>query len=563
MDNNNNIENDSNNDVSIRFERASQRRHHRLTVPLGVKIKDQTYIALDWSTAGIRLRPYALKGKIKVDDVITLALSVPFHDFNVSLKLNAKVVRIDEENSDVAFTFINPPQRATELIRYFADHLIRGEMASIDGTIKRMDLPVTPPAPKPPPKAGSENGKNTQTVRSLFIGASYLMVGLIVAVGFYYTLYTNVFLVTSDQAFVYTPSVDVIVPEGGEVSAVYVSEGEQVSEGDPLLRLNSQRLNHLLSEAQFEIRAALNERRRLEASIKSEQETLATYRHIASDQVTAAEARLSSAKTQQSLLERQYERVSTMSQQDNQLVSTEELDRIRTDQLRATQAVSEAQAELRIARSAFEAAKKGAYYSSNRLESRLPTLQNDLASANDRIELAESRMLELQKQAIRLVIRAPVAGRVRQVTVPAGGTVMAGTQAVSLLTDQTLQVYTKIPSHELGRIAVGDSASVYVPVLSRNLNARVAAIEPRLWSLPNNVRRLLGEPSDGGLVVLSFDLLAADTGTELLNPGLPVTVELRNNTVRSVVRRVASLFHFSDTSATAIVPVSDKVTLAK
>ncbi|WP_455222927.1 HlyD family efflux transporter periplasmic adaptor subunit [Kaarinaea lacus] len=559
MDNPNN----SNNDVSIRFDRASQRRHHRLTVPLGVKIQNHTYIALDWSTAGLRLRPYALKGKLKVDDEITLALSVPFHDFNVSLKLDAKVVRIDEESSDVAFAFIDPPQRATELLRYFADQLIRGEMASIEGTIKRMDLPVTPPAPKPPPKTSNGNGKNTQAARSLFIGFGYLTVGFVVAISLYYTLYTNVFLVTSDQAFVYTPSVDVIVPEGGEVSAVYVREGDQVSEGEPLLKLNSQRLDHLLSEAQFEVRSALNERRRLEASIKSEQETLTTYRQIASDQVAAAEARLSSAKTQQSLLERQFDRVSTMSQQGKQgLVSTEELDRIQTDQLRASQAVSEAQAELRIARSAYAAAQKGAYYSSNRLESRLPTLQNDLASANDRIELAESRLHELQKQAIRLVIRAPVSGRIRQVTVPSGGTVMAGTQAVSLLTDQTLQVYTKIPSHELGRIAVGDSASVYVPVLSRNLDARVVAIEPRLWSLPNNVRRLLGEPSDGGLVVLNFDLLA-DTGMALLNPGLPVTVQLKNNSVRSVVRRVAKLFQFSDTNATAVVPVHERVTLAK
>lgn len=552
-------------DIRMRFDRASQRRQHRLTAPLDVNIKDHTYTALDWSTAGIRLRREGDEEGFVVDETLTLDLSVPFQSFNVTLKLIGRVVRVDSVSEDVALVFIDPPQRATELLRYFADHLIRGEMAPIDGTIQRLDLPVTPPAPKPPTKQVQGKSSSSQAARSLFIGSSYLMAGVVIAIGLYYTLYTNFFLVTSDQALTYTPTVDVIVPEGGEVSAVYVTEGDQVAVGDPLLRLESPRVDHLLSEARMEMRTALNERRRLQTAIKVEEDTLDTYRQISKDQVAMAEARLAAAKTEQSSMQQQYERVSQLSWQG--MVSAQEFDRVKSNLQHAKDVVTEAQGDLRIAQSALKAAQMGAYYSSNRLESRLPGLQSDLASAKDRIELAQSRLLEIQKQAVRLVLRAPVTGRVRQVAIPAGGAVMAGSQAVSLLTDQTLQVYTKIPSDELGRIAVGDMATVYVPALSRNLNARVAAVEPRLWSLPNNVRRLFGDPNDGGLVVLNFEGATSGIDAAQLNPGLPVSVQLKNNTVHSAIRRVAGLFHGtnSNMSNDSIVPVSSfkKVTLAE
>jgi hypothetical protein len=71
---------------------------------------------------------------------------------------------------------------------------------------------------------------------------------------------------------------------------------------------------------------------------------------------------------------------------------------------------------------------------------------------------------------------------------------------------------------------MGRRPSVHVPAISLDLDAQVIAIEPRIWTLPENVRRLLGNPADAGLVVLSLDDSSAEGA--VFNPGLPVLVEM-------------------------------------
>jgi hypothetical protein len=131
----------------VRFARASQRRHHRLITALGIFVNGVTYTALDWSMEGLRFRP-AHPDQFKREDRIDLSLSIPFQGFNVTLDLKARVIRVDASTGDVALQLIELSSRAKELLHYFSDNLIRGEMASIEGTIKRLDLPVTPPRPR-------------------------------------------------------------------------------------------------------------------------------------------------------------------------------------------------------------------------------------------------------------------------------------------------------------------------------------------------------------------------------------------------------------------------------
>jgi HlyD family secretion protein len=145
-----------------------------------------------------------------------------------------------------------------------------------------------------------------------------------------------------------------------------------------------------------------------------------------------------------------------------------------------------------------------------------------------------------------------MSGRVRQVPVVAGGAVSGGMLAVSLQTDDRPRVYALVPSEQLARIAIGHRATVYVPALSRELDANVVSVEPRIWSLPENVRRLFGNPSDGGLVVLSF--LPDEQEVATLHPGLPVTVEMGSEGSRHGVQSVSNMLGVSKSQA-ATVPV--------
>jgi HlyD family secretion protein len=522
--------------ISMRFARPSQRRHHRLTAPLWITADGATYKALDWSVEGLRFRPAEPAG-FKCGDRIDLGLSIPFQGFNVALDVQARVVRTDSSAGDVALQLVDVAPRAKALLEYFSVNLMRGEMASIEGTIKCLDLPVTPPPPKAPAVFEPGPAQARRHVRSWLWGSSYILFGVALTIGLLYTLYVNVFFVPSEKALLYAPTADLIAPEDGTVSVIFVREGERVAEGDPLLQIKSPQFERLLSEARIKVREAEVAQERLSALIETEDTALETYRRIASDQVVGSQARLAAAQEELRLLEHQHERVLSLSNQ--KMVSTQDLERVQTDQHRARESVLEAQAELRIARAAQEAAQAGKYFTSNRLEGRLPELKTELVAAQAQIDLAKTRLTELERQADQLTLRAPGPGYVRRIPVAAGNAIAGGTLAISLLTDQAPQVYALLASDQLDQIALGAVAHVFVPALSREVEAKVVAVEPRLWALPDDLQRLFGEASDGGLAVL--DISPGELETASLQPGLPVLVELRNEAARHSVQQVAGV----------------------
>lgn len=524
------------NKVSVRFERPSQRCHHRLTAPLNVAVQglEAPCVVIDWSTAGLRFRTNRPE-IFKAEEVIQLALAVPFHDFNVTFDVQACIVRvIDAATGDVAVRFVDLPARAKELLHYFSDKLVRGEIAPVDGTLKHLDLPTTPPRPETPKQPVAINSKY-RSIRPWAVGATYLSLGVALAIGLVSTLYQTIFLVPSTQAMLYSPIADLIVPEDGTVSAVYVGEGDRVAAGDPLLTIVSPRLEQLQSEARIREQEALINEKRLTALVETETHTLVPYGDISADQVVAAEARLASAQQQAAALDRQ--RLRLMSLRNDGVVTAQQLDQVETDLQRAQDAVAETQAGLRIARVAHTAAQSGTYYSANRLESQLPELRAELVAAKGQVNLARVRLLELHKQTERMTLHAPIPGQVRQLSVMLGSAVSGGRHAISLQSDDLPKVYAMVPSDKLARIAIGNTAQVFIPALSREISAAVVTVEPRIWSLSEDVRKLLGEPTDSGLIVLS---LAAETqGAGALYSGLPVSVEMANETARQAVRKLS------------------------
>lgn len=524
--------------VSVHFGRPSQRRHHRMTAPLDMVVHGYTgpCMVLDWSTEGLRFRANPPQ-TFHIENTIMLTLSVPFHGFNVSFDIQARIVRVDGSNGDVALQFVDLPERAKELLHYFSDKLIRGEMVPVDGTLKRLDLPVTPPRPETPKERGGVNG-GRRNIRPWVVGATYLSLGAALSFGLLSTLYSTIFMVSSEQAIIYAPMAELIVPEDGTVSAIYVAEGDRVAVNDRLMEISSPRLKQLQSEARIRVQEKQIAQQRLIGLVEAEQRALISYGGISADQVITAEARLASAQKQAALLDRQRLRLETLLQKG--LVSAQQVDQLETDLQRAQGAVAEADAELRIARMAHDAVQTGKYYTANRLEGKLPELLAELSAIQEQVGLAKNQLQdEMERQAEGLTLRAPIAGYVRQVSVITGTAVSGGQQAISLRPDNLPQVYAVVPFDKLGQIAIGNPAQVFIPALSRQITAKITSIEPRVWSLPENVRRLLGaeQPMDSGLVVLS--LTPEEQGIRTLQPGLPVSVEMDNQTAHHALHTVS------------------------
>lgn len=135
-------------------ERPCQRRHHRVTAPMKVQLPDgASVMATNWSLGGIRLDGLNTKDAPlpAVQDVIDLTLTLPFQGFDINFDVSAKVVRTKEEDGMIACEFIELSERANDLMNHFIDDLVRGAMATVEDTICRIDIPVTPISTKPDP----------------------------------------------------------------------------------------------------------------------------------------------------------------------------------------------------------------------------------------------------------------------------------------------------------------------------------------------------------------------------------------------------------------------------
>lgn len=504
--------------MQIGYGTPSQRRHHRLNVPLRIQIRGESYIAADWSINGLKFRTEN-RDAFTAGEVFGMALTVPFQEFRIEVQLQSRVVRV-EPTGFVAIQYVDPPMRACELLQHFSENLLRGEMAPIADTIRRLDLPSTPPRPEAPLVAGAVEAKSSIR-RTWRKAAVYMTLGVLLASFLSWKVYKGLVVVSSDHAMVYTPSIDVTGPGEGIVSAVHVKEGQQVAAGDTLLTVRSPQLEQLVFAAQQEVGDLKIARDRLATLVAKEKSTLAPYRQITDDQLVAARARLAAAQQSVRLLELQHQRMSSLI--EGGYVSKFELDSVETALQRARANVQAEQAELRIAETAKEAAGKGSYYTANRLEGDLPQLESDLEAARGRVALAEAHQAELQRQAEALTLKAPTAGRVRQLVAFEGAAIRSGSALLSLQAEQSPTVYALIPAEKLAKISIGNKASVFVPAVSSTIDAEVIAIEPRTWALPDGLRQMLGDPADLALVILQMkgpqERLAG------VAPGLPASVE--------------------------------------
>jgi len=113
--------------------------------------------------------------------------------------------------------------------------------------------------------------------------------------------------------------------------------------------------------------------------------------------------------------------------------------------------------------------------------------QATIASANAQVAQAEAQLAEAEANRRDLVIEAPFSGTVTTRAAEPGEVVTAGTAIVTLL--DLRQVYLRgfIPEGEIGKVALGQSAHVYLDSNpSHPIDGYVLRIDPEATFTPEN-----------------------------------------------------------------------------
>jgi HlyD family secretion protein len=281
--------------------------------------------------------------------------------------------------------------------------------------------------------------------------------------------------------------VRVAAPFAGNLTALHVTRGSQVTAGVPLFALEQDSE----AEAQREAAARL-------AQAEARLENLKKGRRA--PEMAAIQAQLAQAEARLTLSEAEWRRRVQLA--DAHLVAEAELDQARTTHERDKAQVNEIASQLATAR--------------------LPARPDEIRAAAAEVAASHAALRQADWKLAQKSPSAPVDGLVADTMYVQGEWVPAGSSVVSLLPPQNIKVRFFVPEPALGAVHVGQHVTLSCNGCAKTIGAQVSYIAPQAEYTPPVI---YSKDSRSKLVFLVEARPAAADAT-LLRPGQPVDVRL-------------------------------------
>ena len=281
--------------------------------------------------------------------------------------------------------------------------------------------------------------------------------------------------------------VDVSVKITGRILERLVNEGDKVTRGQPLVRLDD-------SELAADVR-------RLEAGLRSAQATLRDLEKGARPQeIEDARAAVSSAEATRSMTEREFQRTDQLFKQN--LIAAQDVDRAR-------QAFDVARAQERSAREKLALLLEG-------------SRPDQIDAARWQVSQAESALVQAQSRLREAMVVSPIDGVVLRKNLEAGETANPGVPILTLVNPRDVWLRADVPETEVGRLKVGDAAKLRVDAFpDRVFTGRLTEIGSEAEYTPRNVQ------TKKERVNLVFRIkIQIDNPQGILKPGLPADADV-------------------------------------
>ena len=270
-------------------------------------------------------------------------------------------------------------------------------------------------------------------------------------------------------------------PAAEQIVLVKVNEGQQVSQGDTLMRLDSRSADALIAQREAELAQANAALSVLTAGTRPEQ-------------LSASLAALEATQAASKEAELKYQRI-------EKLYKSKVVGKADFDAAKAARDSNKAKAQQ--AHDQWLELKNGAR-------------EEDIAQSNAKVQAAQAALEWQSKAREDLTIKAPIDGTIDTLPWHEGDRVTAGTQLISLLS--YARVY--LPASALTKIKAGDAIEVFADGIESPIKGRVRNIRSQPAYTPFYA---LNERDRARLMYLTdIDLINADT----LPTGLAVEVRL-------------------------------------
>ena len=281
--------------------------------------------------------------------------------------------------------------------------------------------------------------------------------------------------------------VDVSVKITGRIVERLVKEGDRVTRGQVLVRLDD-------SELAADVK-------RLEAALRAAQATLRDLKKGARPQeIEDARAAVSSAEATRTMTEREHQRTEQLFKQN--LIAAQDVDRAR-------QAYEVAKAQERSARERLALVLEG------------PRL-DQIDAARWQVTQAEAALAQARSRLREAIVVSPIDGVVLRKNLEVGETANPGVPILTLVDPKDVWLRAYVPETEVGRVKVGEPARVRVDAFpDRVFTGRLIEIGAEAEFTPRNVQ------TKKERVNLVFRIkIQIDNPDGLLKPGLPADADV-------------------------------------
>lgn len=293
-----------------------------------------------------------------------------------------------------------------------------------------------------------------------------------------------------------------LAPEvGGRLIAIRVQEGDRVQPGMVVAVLDPTDLDLALRRARAELDQARAARRLLVAGARPED------LRQAEAELAASEANLRAARAELAAAETELARLEAMVAIDAASRQQEDTARMRRDVAAAQ--VRSAEERVAAATAALDRLRAGAR-------------REELEGAAARVAAAEAQVAALEKDRAATEVRAPVAGVVTERFLEPGELVAPRTPILVLADLERAWANVYLDEPLIGRVRLGQPATLFVDGISAGLAGTVTFISPRAEFTPRNVQTR----EERAKLVYRLKV-TTDNRAGLLKPGMPVEAEVR------------------------------------
>jgi HlyD family secretion protein len=294
----------------------------------------------------------------------------------------------------------------------------------------------------------------------------------------------------------------------GRVVAIRVDEGQRVRAGQVLAVLDDEAQRQRIRAAEENLRALQERLRSVETQLAVSTQQVPLQIAQAEDGLRQAEASLGEARANATQTARDAERSAQLL--GRELIAPQEAEAAALKASVAREAVNEAQAGLARAQKQLALTELG----TRQLEAQ----RADRDSLVRQVRQAEAALAEQASYLADFTIRSPLDGTVLTRNIELGMRMNVGDTLYSLVDLNQLYLKVYVPEPQIGKVALGQEARVYVDAYpGRPFAARVSKIYQQAEFTPKNVET----KEERVKLVFPVELALVENPGGVLKPGMP------------------------------------------